>query len=189
MNFVIWVFLLQHIPRWLTWSERTCLLHPTTVLVDWCTYTTVPSCNHGLSSHSAPPQTCRAWCCRWRARWSSCGPPLFWLELVQPFRECRHIHICTHYRHKLNNRQHGASKITNLPLTSVRQKTPHVVSTLLLILFDSAQFGSGGHVCTYAEWTAWCTNPRKLTEPENDQGPVLCAALKSSAEICWSRIF
>lgn len=51
----------------LTWWEPICLRHPTTVWAGWCTCTTAPSCSRGPSSRSAPPQTCRAWCYRWRA--------------------------------------------------------------------------------------------------------------------------
>lgn len=148
---------------WLAWWEQIYPLRPTTVWAGWCTCTTAPSCSRGPSSRSAPPQTCRAWCCRWKAEWSSCGPLLFWPELARPWQEYTHIHMYT-----LTDRWHRASlKISTL--SSVSYKLPQVVPTLLQILFDSAQYSSGGHVSIYAEWTGLCTYSKVHTELENEK--------------------
>lgn len=58
---------------------------PTSPWGGWCTCTTAPSCTHGQSSRSAAPQSCPAWCCRWREEWPFFDSPEFARVLAQPW--------------------------------------------------------------------------------------------------------
>lgn len=165
--------------RWLAWWGRMCPPRPTTVWVGWCTCTTAPSCSHGPSSRSAPPQTCRAWCYRWKGGWSSCGPLLFWPEPARPWQEHKHTrahthtYIHTHMRRLNGHKQYKQMLWFSLKISALFQplsdgyKVPQVEPPLLQILFDSARCSSAGHVSIYAGWTALCTYSKVNTEPEN----------------------
>lgn len=70
---------------WRTWWAMRGPQRPTSPWGGWCTCTTAPSCTHGQSSRSAAPQSCPAWCCRWREEWPFFDSPEFARVLAQPW--------------------------------------------------------------------------------------------------------